>query len=536
MQELSINQQLGIVLNEIIERRVFVSIAFSIIAILMLLVGSYWPKVYQSSSSILWSNIDSVSPLLSQQSRGKTTSISEQAAIAREIILSNKILDSLVVKLGLDTDSNQRKLDGKELELLKANLIAHIEISKKGKKLITISYKNKDANLAYLVVSTISELFMKETRLVKNESSQGAFNFIDRQVMDYKNKLELINQHIIKFRKENADLDSDTSSGVNTRVNDLKTKIREANLELTESRVQKQSLEEQLAVEKAAIEKQLLASSFEVSSVERNNVNVGRLKSLQMNLDTLRLSYTENYPDIVQLKEQIKNLKEQILAEESRYPVVVDKEVADPNIKSIRFVESPLYTRLTNNISGVETTIKTLEARVIDAESRLADELLRANEVNAQESQLEEMALDLDVTQRIYNDLLTRRENARVSLNLQLENQGSSFKLQEPATIPLLPIGIRFLHFALGSIPVGLAFPLGIIIALLMVDQKIRHEDSVKLEGYDIPVIAVVGQYHNDAEKKMNRNRNMISISVVVFAFISMAFIATLKVSQIIGI
>jgi len=536
MQELSLSQQLEIAANEVISKRVFVSVLFSILTVAVLLVGVFWPTVYMSSATIQWSNIDSVSPILDNRRNSQSSTISEQADIAREIILSNKILDKLIETVGMDVSEDGLKLDKTDLQILKADLMTKIEVLRAGKKLISVSYKNKDSKLAYMVVNTITELFLQETQEVKNVSSQGAYDFINRQVLDYKSKLQAINRQIIDFRKENVDLDADTSSGVNTRVNDLKNTIRETNLDLTESKAQKQSLEEQLVVEKENIEKQSLANSFQVSSVERTNVAVERLNTLQVNLDTLRLSYTENYPDIVQLKEQIKNLKTQIFEEENNQPVIVEKEAnADPDIKSIRFVESALYTSLIGDISEAETTIRTLEARVSDAESRLANELLRANEVNAQESQLEEMARDLDVTQQLYNDLLTRRENAHISLSLQLENQGSSFKIQEPATVPLIPVGARFLHFALASVPIGLAFPLGIIVLLLLVDQKIRHEDSINIEGLDIPVIGIVSQYHNDAEIRAEKTKSIVAFLIAVFAIVSMAIITTLKVTQVIG-
>ena len=537
IQDLILSQQLKIAANEVFSKRVFVSVSFAIVAVTVLLVGVFWPTVYESSASIQWSNVNSVSPILNQQRSPSATTINEQAAIAREIILSNKILDKLIEIIGLDKASDGSQLSLTQLQIMKESFTSRIQVVRQGPKLFSISYKHKDAERAHIVVKTITDLFLEETQTVKNAMSQGAYDFIDRQVEDYKNKLEDINRKIIDFRKENADLDTDTSLGVTSRVNNLKNVIRETNLRLTEAKVQKQSLTEQLAREKETIERQLRANSFQVSSVERTSAAVDRLASLQNNLDTLRLSYTESYPDIVQLKEQIKNLKAQILAEENSQleNIENDNENSNDTGGPVRFVESILYTRLTGDISAVETTIRTLEARITDAEGRLSNELLRANEVTAQESQIGELARDLNVTQELYNDLLTRRENARVSLNLQLENQGSSFKIQEPATVPLIPVGVRYLHFVLLSVPIGLAFPIGIILALLLVDQRIRHEDSVKIDGFEIPVISVVGQYQNESEIKIEKKKNTISISMSILAILCMALITSLKMTQVIG-
>ncbi len=535
MQNLSFDKQFSIFINEVLDRRVFVSIVFAFISICILLIGIYIPKNYESRASILWSSRDSLSPLL-RDGVAETTTLNEQASIAREVILSNKALDTMIIKAGMNKDSLGNDLSSKQLEVLKGELRKNIRVTNQGQNLIVISYRNTDSELSYIVVSVLSELLIQETREVKNKSSQAAYDFINRQVMDYKVKLDYINQNIISFRKDNVDLDSDTRSGVNTRVNNLKALIRETTLQLTESRVQKKSLEEQRALEKLKIQKQLLANSQIAVTAERESAYAERLAALQSNLDNLRLSYTESYPDIIQLKEQIKNLKTLIEDENEKRSTNMESGSNNDLANEIGFIDSPLYTNLSNEIANVETQIQTLEARIIDSESRLNMELERAGNVNTLESELEEMTRDLDVTQSIYDDLLARRENARVSLNLQLENQGSTFKIQEPATLPLVPVGLRFLHFALLSIPLGLLVPLGLILGYLLLDPRFRDEDSVDSGILGIPVIATVDHYSNDMDKKEEKQRNYISGIVVAMSFVLIGIIAILRINHLIGV
>jgi polysaccharide chain length determinant protein (PEP-CTERM system associated) len=531
MQEISLAKQLETFVNEVIDKRVLVSIAFAIVSITILVTGVFWPKVYESKASILWSNTSSLSPLL-EQDVARATTINDQAEIAREIILSNKILDQLIDKAGLGVDANGRPLGERQRELIKGGLRRSIKVSNLGKRLIVISYRSKDPEKAYLIASIVSELFIQETRAVKNQSSQAAYDFINRQVQDYKNKLDKINREIIEFRKQNVDLDSDTRTGVNNRVNTLKNLIRETRLQLTEAQVQKKSLQEQLSRERRRIEQQLAASRAQASNRVIQSNYEERLKSLQSRLDTLRLSYTDDYPDIIQLKEQIRNLKLQIEQEKQDRANAPADAPAPP---AVAFEPSPLYENLSNEIANIETTIKTLEARIEDASVRLDKELERANLVNALESQLEEMTRDLDVTQAIYDDLLTRRENARVSLNLQLENQGSTFKIQEPAVVPLVPVGLRFLHFALASLALGVLVPLGLIFALVVLDPRIRNEEAIDPEVLDIPIIGVVGHYANDRDKQRERRKTRLSIAIVSLTLAALATIVLLKINQYIG-
>ena len=93
----------------------------------------------------------------------------------------------------------------------------------------------------------------------------------------------------------------------------------------------------------------------------------------------------------------------------------------------------------------------------------LRNEYERAKRIHGGEATLIKLTRDYDVNQGIYQDLLKRLENARVSRNLDMEQQGLSFKIQEPAKVPLLPTGVRFIHFAIAGIVLGIAVPFGIM-------------------------------------------------------------------------
>lgn len=532
MQNLALDKQLKIFIREAYKYRMRVAAVFVLVSVGFLLAGVYWPKLYEANASVLWSNRDSLSPLL-RDGVAQTTTLSEQAAIAREVILSNKSLETLIEKGQIGRANGEEELDDRKIEILKSDLRKDVRVTFQGRNLILISYRHTDPEISYLVVSILSQLLIQETREVKNESSRSAFEFIDRQVSDYRFKLDQINNQIIEFRKTNVDLDSDTRTGVNNRVNELKSTIKDTKLLLTESRVRKQSLEDQREIERQKIQQMLVTRSEISSNAERESAYQERLNNLESMLDTLRLSYTDDYPDVIQLKEQIRTLKD-LIANDSSSKGQEETSAAAPSAK-LAFSESPLYSSLSNEISMVETEIQTLEARLSDAEGRLGIELDRAGKVNALESQLEEMSRDLDVTQSIYDDLLTRRENARVSLNLQLENQGSTFKIQEPAVVPLVPSGLRFQHFALLCIPLGLAVPFGLIYVYLFLDTRIRHEEAFSEELKKYPVLATVGFYSNDADISRDKAKTTVTAGIFGVGILALCVIMVLKVNQVIG-
>jgi hypothetical protein len=111
---------------------------------------------------------------------------------------------------------------------------------------------------------------------------------------------------------------------------------------------------------------------------------------------------------------------------------------------------------------------------------------------------------DYQINREIYQDLLRRRENARVSMNLDRDRQGSTFRIQEPATLPLYPSGLRFGHFVLGGILLGILIPLGLLYARLQLDPRIRIGSSIS-RMHKVPIVAVVPHLWTPREIKALR-------------------------------
>jgi len=441
-----------------------------------------------------------------------------QANLAKEVIYSNKNLGILIEKTGLDYSPTGEQLSDRDIEYLKAQFRAKILLDPSKNNTLKISYKNTNPELAFLVVNVISQLFIEESSSKRKNESIEAYNFIEKRVNEYELKLENITKSIDEFKSENIELQIDTTKSVNARVGKLKEQIRVTSLKLKEAIVSKESLTAQLEIESA-----------KGTIVEEENANNERLLDLEYQLNTMRLSYTETYPDIVLIKEQIDNLKRSIKDKASRQ----SSDTATLNLKNSNTgkrlkVKSAFYQQLQQQLFANKTTIRTLSFRKNDQEQQLALELDRSGEVIQVFNRLKELSRDYDVTKALYVKLKEKRENARIILNLESENVGSQFKVQEPPVIPLVPDGIRFLHFALGSLIVGVGLPLAIIFGLLMIDPRIRHEDDIGL-GDEIPIIGIIPIFKTAKDLKYQR---LVTIQTIIIFSLSLGLLVTLTLSR----
>jgi hypothetical protein len=167
-----------------------------------------------------------------------------------------------------------------------------------------------------------------------------------------------------------------------------------------------------------------------------------------------------------------------------------------------------------------------LNARINEAKRQLHSELERGKRVHGGEATLAELTRDYQVNRDIYQDLLKRRENARVSMNLDRDKQGLTIKIQEPPTLPLSPSGLRFLHFVIAAPLLGVILPLGLIYGRLRLDPRIRFGALIS-EKLKLPLLSAVPHLWTPIETQIIRREfQWMSLAVTGTALIFVVVIA----------
>jgi hypothetical protein len=144
----------------------------------------------------------------------------------------------------------------------------------------------------------------------------------------------------------------------------------------------------------------------------------------------------------------------------------------------------------------------------------LENEYARAAQIHKAEAHLSDLTRNYQVNQDIYQDLLKRRENARVSKTLDQENQGLTFKIQDPAKVPLIPTGLRFLHFIVIGPILALGAAVGLIYMLVQFDPRVRSTKTI-ISELNLPVLAEISQLKN-RDEILSEKKNIIMLTGVL--------------------
>lgn len=490
----SMEEQTRILVREVYHRRVMIVTLFIIVSLLAVSAGLVMPKRYSTSTDILVDDRNILQPLM--EGTAVPTGVSDRASLARELIFGQRILNQVLERAGLREPDMTPREEEQALESLKSAT----RVTSHGNNLIRITYQDSDPERAQKVARLFAGLFIQGSHEAKLRESREAFNFIDEQVEEYHQKLVEAERKLKEFRSRNLGARAGSERSINERINELTSRIERTEMELKEARVQEESLQRQLSGQ-AAI----------TVSLTREGQFRGQLAELQQKLDDLLLRYTESHPDVRRVKSQIETLKQAVEDERQR------RQLAELNGEQEDFVDenislNPLYQQLRSQLSEIRTRIDTLETRLAESEEQLNREIERGQQVHESEAVLSELTRDYEVNKEIYQDLLRRRENARVSMSMDEQNQGLALRVEEPARLPNQPDGLRLMHVAAGGLFAGLALPLGLVVLLVRFDPRLRSTEELS-RTLEVPVMGVIPHLANPVDR---RQRRRITLWLVV--------------------
>ena len=471
---------LAIMLEEGRRRIVPLSLLCAGLALLALLAGLFvLPIKYTSKTTILAQESDIIQPLL--EGRAVATGVTDRAGIARQVIYSRKVLQGAMQAGGwMESEPTPVEQD-KIMEDIRHSTV----IRSPRENLIEISFSDSDPERTLKVTERLAELFMEESLATKERESREAFEFIDNQVSGYHEKLADAEENLQSFRSSNADALPGSAADTNARIGALRNQVEQTRMALMEQRSREESLRAQLSGESA------------VTAVQtRENMYRGQLIQLQGQLDTLLLNFTEQHPDVVRIRHQMDDIRSALSAEAARPNTTAGNGGLSGDAQM-----NPLYVELRSQLAQTRREAAATASRLSASESMLAGELARGRRIALSEGDLAELTRDYEVNRDIYQDLLRRRENARVSMDLDREKRGLTMRVQDPATLPLRPTGLSLMHFVLAGLFAAVAIPVALLFLLAKFDPRIRSRKQLQ-EAVGVPVLASIPAYKTSLARR----------------------------------
>ncbi|HLK91668.1 MAG TPA: hypothetical protein VKZ18_17380 [Polyangia bacterium] len=503
---------------------------FSVVAILALGIEISIPKRWDATATVVVESTNILKPLM--EGRAVTTAVADQTAFVTQVVQSKRVLREIVAFGGLA----KKKMDAVQEQVLLEQLKSRIKIDTLREEAIKISYHDSEPKRTAQITNKIAELYVREASNLKENESREAFEFISEQVKVYEKRLnddhaKLLAYYRGQLQAQNAPAPAPTESPTEAAPPvHLESKAKLSPDELAELRTEEATLTTQLGHKKAA-------ASPETLLAEEQQYR-GRVLQLQGELDRLLVTYTDEHPDVKRARRDLAIAKDELnrteQARRQRDTERAQAEAADDEetraarerldvvrAKIASATGAPVRRRSSSTSPRPRAASAANDPNSIDAEMKGV----------SQDTILSELLRRYEATRDVYQDFLKRRENARVSMELDAQHRGLTMRIEETAEVPVLATGLRLAQMSLVGLLVAVAIPIGFLFAIVKLDPRVRSATQIERLA-NLPLLITIPQ-GTRPRSPMRRQGGIAGLMVAgVFVVYIAVFIIRLKLTS----
>jgi len=460
------------------------------------------PDRYVSSARVYVDTQSMLRPLLS--GLAVQPNLDQMVAMMSRTLISRLNVEKVIQMA--DVDGGLKASEDREQVITR--LLKELTIRSAGREnLYTIAYADENPEQAKRVVQSLLTIFMEGPLGERRKDSDSARRFIDEQLKGYSEKLVAAEYAVTEFKRRHQGLMPGEGQGYYVRLNDARTALRQAALELREAENSRDAIKKQLAGD-AEITSRLGEKGATVGAPSEIDT---RIRALEQKLDGLRLIYTEQHPDIAAAVRIIAQLKEQKAAEDR-----MEKPAAT-------VTQGPIYQQLTVALASAEASVAAMNARVAEYRIRYNELQAAANALPQIEAEYAQLTRDYEVIKTRYRNLLERRESAQITGDVEASDVVMGFRIIDPPQVPRAPSAPN--RPLLMSLVLLAALGGGLGIAFLISQLRPTFDGERRLrEVSGLQVLGTIAMAWTD-EQKRRRTRGLIALLFSLLSLLS-AYVA----------
>lgn len=486
-------------LNGIWKRRWIIVLVAWIVAIPGWLVVASMPSIYQSSSRIYVDTSSVLQPLL--RGIAVQSNLQTQVELMKQTLLSRPNLEAVARK----TDYALSATTDAEMEALLTSIQSRTIVLSSKQDVFSISFQDAKPQRAHDVVQALLTIFVESNLGQSRKDLDAAEGFIDKQIADYETRLVEAEDKLARFKQAHMDValgDGSYLSRASAATNLLKQLEQDLSVAMAQRNLLKQELGRIPATLPAALTNGGPPDDTETRIIE-----------LEAKIRELLSQYTEKHPDVVRAQRQLDAL---LKKQEDARAAVPDTPLPTEAAPGEAYGEpNPVYEQIKLRLIEMESQIENFRQRSAAARKEADALASKAEEVPQVEAEFQRLNRDYNIIKARHDELLARRESARMSRNRDDIGQQVQYRMIDPPLVANEPIGPNrplFLNLVLvGAIGAGL----GLALVLVVLDTSFATLTELR-QYTDLPVLGVITD--NEAGKRPVRGVAGYFVLASVFA------------------
>jgi polysaccharide chain length determinant protein (PEP-CTERM system associated) len=485
----------------------------------LLVYSASWviPARYKSSTLILVEQPtmprDYVTPNVNEDLQERLQSITQQ-------ILSRSRLLHIMDDMHLYAKKRNRLSPDEAVEAMRKDI--DIELVRGPDNRINafkVSYSAPNPSTAQQVTSALTTLFISENLEVRQQASEDTTKFLETQLETARQGLTSQEDKIRAFKGQHlgelpAQLESNLQilSGLQSQLQAQEDALNTAK----QQRVYVQTLLNQYRTAQGTTRAPDGARTT-LSSVDEE------LDKLKGELNTLRSSYNDQYPEIRELKDKIartEKLKQQLELNQGKVSASgqATSNSGDSASDGSGSRDLSATAQLQSQLRANEIEVKNREQSVESLKGEIDRYRGRLNQEPMREQELADLTRGYEQSKSSYDELVKKKNDSAMATSMELMQQGERFKVLDPASLPLKPSFPDRMKMCLMGLGIGIVLGLAAVMAMETMDDRIYDEAELK-QLLPIPVISEIPVVSQDADARAEQKRLRLGFVIASVAF-----------------
>ncbi|MCU1224408.1 MAG: hypothetical protein JWQ42_2501 [Edaphobacter sp.] len=441
-----------------------------VLSLLLLILGvvgvSLIPDVYRATTTVL------VDPQKIPERYVASTITSDPNARMNTLtqqVLSASRLQEILEKNNLYPELRKKKSLEEIFDYMRSKTKIDLKQSSEPDQALSsfsISYEDQDRAIVATLANQLASSFIEWNLKVRKQQALGTTQFLSSELEQAKVRLEEQESRLEAFKMGHAGA---TPDQLNSNLQAL-------------SRLQAVVQSNMDAVSRLDQERILLIQIKPTEVRDTSSLNErGRLlqekRRFEVERWNLKRQYTDTYPDVIAVTEQLKNINSRLAA--------IPESASDSGDS----FDSSTQTRL----SLIDKELQRHKQQQAALQQEIRSYQWKVESVPVLETQLTELTRNYEVSKQNYQSLLDKTLSAGMSEELERKQQAERFTVLDRAKTPEKPIKPKRLPLMAGAMILGLTLPSTIAIVLYLLGGGIRSEAELKgMLPFNIPVLGTI--------------------------------------------
>jgi polysaccharide chain length determinant protein (PEP-CTERM system associated) len=384
-----------------------------------------------------------------------------------------------------------------------------------------VSYSAPNPSMAQEVTNKLTTLFISENLEVRQQASEDTTKFLGSQLETARQSLAEQEQRVRAFKGQHVG-ELPTQLGSNLQIlSGLQSQLQSQEDALNSAKQQHVYLETLLNQYRTL---QMSSKTTDGSHMTLASVNE-ELDKLRTELNGLRSSYKDQYPEIRVLKDKIartERLRDQLLAD-SKTMVAASQASGDGAAPTTSDVtggkDLPLVAQLQSQLQANQIEVKNRERNIETLRGEIDGYRGRLNQEPVREQELADLTRGYEQSKASYDELLKKKNDSAMATSMELLQQGERFRIVDPPSLPLKPTFPNRLKFCGMGLLFGIALGLGVVWATEAMDDRVYDEANLK-HLLRVPVVSEIPVIPDLSVAGAERRRAQLGFAAACLIFI----------------